>query len=333
MSVPRKIVILGVGGTIAGQGNENGGGVGYKSGQIAVADLMRPAIAQIVSKLSGSWVFEVEQVAQLDSKDMDIETWQRLAAACIHWLNQADVASIVITHGTDTLEETAWFLHCVLQPTKPVVLTCAMRPANALSADGPVNLRDALCVAAQGRSGVWAVVAGEVHGAQLVRKVHPYRLNAFDSGAQGPAAWVEEGRVRWAASCALTESASVAAVSAQSWSKSSAVWPWVEIVTSTAAAHPQMVCALVDAGVQGLIIAATGNGSVHQAWQEALHNAEKAGVVIWRSTRCEQGQLVLGCHEVDANACALSPVKARISMMLALLQQPINFGGHSLSGD
>lgn len=313
MSEKRKIVILGTGGTIAGQGTAQGGSVGYKAGQIGVVQLLQP-IEQ--GALQGRFSFDVEQVAQLDSKDMDIATWQTLAQACQKWLAQADVAGLVITHGTDTLEETAWFLQLVLQPAKPVVLTCAMRPATALSADGPANLRDAVLVASGGKPGVWLAALGEVHSAQHVRKVHPYRVNAFSSGALGPVAWVEEGRVRWGA---VPLSSPVTPRLEKNWSADAATWPWVEIVTSTAAARPAAVDALVAAGVQGLVVACTGNGSVHQSLQQALQRAVTKGVKVWRTTRCEQGQIVLADGEVDTGVSSLSPVKARISLMLALL--------------
>ncbi|MEG0317558.1 MAG: asparaginase [Comamonas sp.] len=315
MSTTRKIVILGTGGTIAGLGHADGGSVGYKAAQIGVAQLLQP-IAQ--GCLPGHFAFEVAQIAQLDSKDMDISTWQQLAKACTKWLEQEDVAGVVITHGTDTLEETAWFLQCVLQPSKPVVLTCAMRPATALSADGPANLRDALVCSAHGLPGVWVAAGGEVHAAQSVRKVHPYRLNAFSSGAAGPAGWVEEGRVRWATSAQLDREKST--VSAAVWGGDAAQWPWVEIVTSTACARAEGVDALVAAGVKGLVVAGTGNGSVHEALQQALRRAVSQGVRVWRSTRCEQGQIVLADGECDPGVTPLSPVKARISLMLALLQ-------------
>ncbi|MBF6631301.1 MAG: asparaginase [Comamonas sp.] len=316
MSIQRKIVILGVGGTIAGQGAAHGGGVNYQAGQIAVADLLKPLLD---SSFNEYFSFEVEQIAQLDSKDMDIVTWQSLAKACVRWLAQEDVTSLVITHGTDTLEETAWFLQSVLQPSKPVVLTCAMRPATALSADGPANLRDAVLCAAQGRAGVWVVTAGEIHSSKMVRKVHTYRLNAFDSGAQGPSGWVEEGYVRWVNSVA-TSITEKEVISSAVWAKNADLWPWVEIVTSTAAATSAGVEALVCAGVRGLVVAATGNGSVHCLLQAGLLKARTRGVLVWRTTRCEQGQVVLAQGEDDAEAIGLSPVKARISMILELLR-------------
>lgn len=319
MSKARKIVILGTGGTIAGQGASNGASVGYKAGQITVAQLLQPMLQ---GSLQAGLEFDVQQLAQLDSKDMDVATWQLLAQACMHAQSQDDVAGVVITHGTDTLEETAWFLQCVLQPIKPVVLTCAMRPATALSADGPANLRDAVLCAASAVAGTWMCAMGEVHAAQHVRKVHPYRVQAFTSGAHGPAGWVEEGRVRWACASTAAQPANLALPSLSvgtGWQKVADQWPWVEIVTSTAASRPQAVDALVAAGVQGLVVAATGNGSVHAEMQSALHRAAAQGVIVWRTTRCEQGAIVLADGEHDAQVSALSPVKARISLMLHLL--------------
>jgi len=316
VSATRKIVILGTGGTIAGVGNAQGGGVGYQAGQIAVAQLLAPVLQ--TDALRGLSV-EVEQVAQLDSKDMDIATWRTLAAACRKWLDQSDVLGVVITHGTDTLEETAWFLQCVLQPAKPVVMTCAMRPATALSADGPANLRDAVLAAVQARAGVWTVAAGEMHSAKWVRKVHPYRVQAFASGSHGPVAWVEEGRLRWSYQSVQPAAHGIAALEACVQQTPDADWPWVEILVSTAAARASTVDALVAAGVQGVVVAATGNGSVHQALQAALQRAREQGVWVWRTTRCEQGSIVLADGVQDANVSELSPAKARISMMLQLL--------------
>src|SRR5438132_2292849 len=175
-----KVVVLGTGGTIAGTAADELDNVGYTAGQLAVAQLVRavPALAAVA--------IECEQVAQLDSKDMGHAAWRDLALRCAHHLARPEVAGIVVTHGTDTLEETAWFLQRVLAPAKPVVMTAAMRPATALQADGPQNLLDAVTVArAPGARGVVAVLAGVVHGAREVRKVHPYRVDAFGSGDAG----------------------------------------------------------------------------------------------------------------------------------------------------
>ncbi|MCH8856649.1 MAG: asparaginase, partial [Proteobacteria bacterium] len=170
------VVLLGTGGTIAGTARSANDGVGYTAAQLNVDDLLRAVPALSACRL------EAHQVAQLDSKDMDFLTWQRLAAAAHEHLARPEVGGIVITHGTDTLEETAYFLHRVLAPTKPVVLTAAMRPATSLAPDGPQNLYDAVQLAlAPGAAGVVVSLAGRVHDAIQVRKTHSYRVDAFES--------------------------------------------------------------------------------------------------------------------------------------------------------
>ena len=154
-STSQTIVILGTGGTIAGTAASSTDNVGYTAAQIGVAQLLS-AVPPLVGL-----ALESEQVAQLDSKDMDFATWQRLAQRVGHHLARVQVAGVVITHGTDTLEETAYFLQRVLAPSKPVVLTAAMHPATALLADGPQNLLDAVTVAGlPGVQGVLVAMAG-----------------------------------------------------------------------------------------------------------------------------------------------------------------------------
>ena len=316
--MPSTIVILGTGGTIAGTASHAQDNIGYTAGRRSVADLLAA-----VPALTGCAV-EAEQVAQLDSKDMDAATWQRLAQRVAWHLARPEVLGIVISHGTDTLEETAWLLQRLLAPAKPVVLVAAMRPATALAADGPQNLLDAMAVARTlGARGVLAVLAGRVHLAGEVRKVHPYRPDAFDSGDGGPLGVVEEGVLRrfrdWPGSAGLADSSAAAAaatVAVAALATDPADWPWVEIVISHAAARGDGVRALVAAGVQGLVVAATGNGTVHHALQQALEAAAAAGVPVWRCSRCAQGVL-LG---PDAGpAAAMSPWQARLELTLSLL--------------
>ncbi len=300
------VVVLGTGGTIAGTAVDASDNVGYIAGQRAVADLLNavPALAALP--------LQAEQVAQLDSKDMDAATWQRLAQRLAHHLAQPDVAGVVVTHGTDTLEETAWLLHRVLAPAKPVVLVAAMRPATALAADGPQNLLDAVAVAATpGARGVLVVLAGRVHTADAVRKVHPYRPDALDSGDAGPLGVVEEGRLR-----RFREWPTGTPLGLQVLAGDAAHWPWVEIITSHAGARGDGVRALRAAGVQGLIVAATGNGTVHQALAQALDEASAAGLPVWRCTRCASGVLV---GSAAGPAGAMSPWQARIELLLTLL--------------
>lgn len=306
---PGTVVILGTGGTIAGASAVAGDNVGYTAAQRSVADLLAA-----VPALAGAPV-EAQQVAQLDSKDMDAATWQVLARAVAAQLARAEVVGVVITHGTDTLEETAWLLQQVLAPAKPVVLVAAMRPATALAADGPQNLLDAVAVArTPGARGVVAVLAGRVHAAAAVRKVHTYRADAFDSGEAGVLGVVEEGVLRrfrdWPSGVPL----GLAVLDA-----GAADWPWVEIVTSHAAARGDAVRALLAAGVRGLVVAATGNGSVHRALAEALDDARAAGVPVWITTRCAGGALVAPPGSAPSPAAALSPWQARLALQLQLL--------------
>ncbi|MEO8280545.1 MAG: asparaginase, partial [Ideonella sp.] len=284
-NIDRKLVVLGTGGTIAGTSADRSDHTGYRAGSLAVSDLLRD--------LSGvdAVAIESEQLAQIDSKDMDHATWQSLARRVAHHLARADVGAVVITHGTDTLEETAYFLHRVLPADKPVVLTAAMRPASALHPDGPQNLLDALVVANEPVArGVVAVIAGQVIGAADLRKLHPYRLDAFGSGDAGSIGIVEQGRLRrfrdWPQRVGATDQTHPALVI------DSERWPWVEIVTSHAGADRRIIDLLVDARVGGLVIAATGNGTVHRAWESALERAIQAGVSVVRSTRCAFGALV-----------------------------------------
>lgn len=303
------VVILGTGGTIAGASSVAGDNVGYTAAQRSVADLLAA-----VPPLAGTPV-EAEQVAQLDSKDMDAATWQALARAVARHLARPAVQGIVVTHGTDTLEETAWLLQQVLAPAKPVVLVAAMRPATALAADGPQNLLDAVAVArTPGARGVVAVLAGQVHAADRVRKVHTYRTDAFSSGDAGPLGVVEEGVLRrfadWPAGVAL---------GLDVLDTDPTQWPWVEIVTSHAGARGDAVRALVAAGVQGLVVAGTGNGSVHRALQQALDEARAAGLPVWLCSRCAGGVLVPAPGAAPSPAAALSPWQARLALQLQLL--------------
>lgn len=307
----QTVVVIGTGGTIAGTAASAADHTGYTAAQIGVAQLLAS-----VPALSGQ-PLELLQLAQVDSKDMDFGVWRELARAVDRAVARPEVAGVVITHGTDTLEETAWFLQAVLAPAKPVVLTAAMRPATALSADGPQNLADAVTVAAWPQArGVVAVLAGRVHGAADVRKAHTYRVDAFDSGDAGPVALVEAGRLRilrpWPQGPALGLQALLAL--------EPTAWPWVEIVTSGAGARAQAVQALVRAGVRGLVVAGTGNGTIHVALEAALAKAQAQGVTVWRASRCGMGP-VLGEHPQEwPSAGTLTPAKARVALMLELMR-------------
>ena len=158
------------------------GSGGVRASRIAASHGARVAVAEV----DGPQAQMVEQVAQVNSKDMTLALWQSLVRRLAHHLARPEVGAVIVTHGTDTIEETAFLLQTVLKPSKPVVLTCAMRPATALVPDGPQNLSDAVAVALHPEArGVVVVCAGRIHGAIDVAKVHPYRTDPFDSGDAG----------------------------------------------------------------------------------------------------------------------------------------------------
>jgi len=318
----RRHVILGTGGTIAGKAAQPGDGVGYVAGQVSVEDLLA-SIPSLVGQ-----PLEIEQVAQVDSKDMGFALWQQLATRVAFHLNRPEVDAVVITHGTDTIEETAFFLQTVLRPAKPVVLTCAMRPATALVPDGPQNLVDALAVTRHpGAQGVVVVCAGQIHSAADVSKVHTYRVDAFDSGDAGPLGCVEEGRLRlfrpWPTAC---ETGSCDPVALQRIQSVQAL-PLVMLLTSHADADGTLVHALLSRGesasgpaVRGIVVAGTGNGTVHHALEAALLEAQAMGVRVVRTSRCAHGPLLTHPGQLLTVARSLTPVKARIALALELLE-------------
>ncbi len=320
-----KIVVLGTGGTIAGTAATASDSVGYRAAQLSVAELLRNLAG--MGELLGSAELVTEQVAQLDSKDMDFAVLAQLAERVRFHLVQTDVRAVLITHGTDTLEESAYFLQSVLpvelQSSKPVVLTCAMRPASALSGDGPQNLRDALSVVlTAGACGVMVVCAGTVHGARDVQKVHSYRLDAFSSGDAGALGYVENGTVRLVKN--WPEAPIQHALAALENRAHSSDWPRVEIVMNYVGGSASVVDALLQPhtsypALAGLVVAGTGNGSMHSALEAALRRAVQAGVTVWRSSRCGGGYVIPTAEDEFAAAAGLSPVKARVALVLTLL--------------
>ncbi|HLL11129.1 MAG TPA: asparaginase [Rubrivivax sp.] len=323
-----RVVVIGTGGTIAGTARDPASHVGYRAAALDVADLVATVPALRAHPL------ETISLARLDSSDMDHVTWAQLAAGIRQQLGRPEVAGVVVTHGTDTLEETAYFLHRCLAADKPVVLTAAMRPASAASPDGPQNLLDALLVALSGAPsrpdpsmlldappatsprGVLAVLCGRIHAGAELRKLHGYRVDAFDSGDAGPLGVVEDGRLRCFRSWPSAQLHPAATMLGDP-----TLWPVVDIVTSHAGARGATLDALVAAGAQGIVIAGTGNGSVHHSLLAAAQRALAAGVLVRRSSRCVLGGVVGASEQLAGvpSAGALTPVQARIELMLDLI--------------
>jgi len=303
------VVILATGGTIAGVAAESTDTTGYRAGALG-AD----ALIAAVPALAGHRL-ESESVAAIDSKDMDIATWQRLAERVAHHVARPEVAGVVITHGTDTLEETAYFLHRVLAPSKPVLLTAAMRPASALSPDGPANLLDAVTVAGTpGVRGVGVVFGGALWAAVGLRKIHTLQTAAFAASDCGPLARLEGGVLRAFRAWPDGEPLGLARIAA-----APAAWPRVEIVLNHAGADGRLVDAAVASGAAGLVVAGTGHGSLGERLEAALARARGAGLRVMRASRCAFGP-VLPRDQADVEAAGeLSAVQARVELQLALL--------------
>lgn len=330
---PRKVVVLGTGGTIAGRALDALDNIGYTAAQVGVDELLR-AIPGLTASLSGRTLI-TEQVAQVDSKDMSVQMWQALASRTAWHLVQTDVVGVVVTHGTDTLEETAFFLQAVLPAAllaqKPVVLTCAMRPATSLAPDGPQNVVDAVAVVmADSARGVVVVCAGVIHGAVDVQKGHTYRLDAFNSGDSGALGYVEDGALRmvrdWPSAHAYKAQAAIHTI------VSTTNWPRVELITSYGGVSGAIVDALLAQGctlgdpvppLRGLVVAGTGNGTVHKDLEFALFKAQAQGVRVVRASRCAGGRVISSptgdINQSFPDSQGLSAVKARIALMLDLL--------------
>jgi L-asparaginase len=309
-----RIAVLATGGTIAGSAADAANTSGYQAGVVGVDRLL-----EAVPALSGVAQIQPEQIASVDSKDMSLALWTTLAQRVNTLLASDEIDGVVITHGTDTLEETGYLLHLTVNGTKPVVLTAAMRPASALSADGPLNLLNAVTVAASAAAhgqGVLVAFNNRIHSARDVVKTSTYAVDAFQSPEIGALGWVQDGRVEFQRKVVRPHTVDTEFVIGTKW-------PNVEIVASYAGVSRIGVDALVAAGVRGIVVAGTGNGSIHSSVQQALADAVKQGVVVVRSTRVGSGHVMRNGAAADdvlgfVSAGSLNPYKARVLLMLAL---------------
>jgi L-asparaginase len=311
-----RIAVLATGGTIAGAAPDATNTSGYQAGVIGVGQLLAavPSLAAVAN-------VQAEQVASVDSKDMALALWTKLAQRVDELLASDGIDGIVITHGTDTLEETAYLLHLTVKSDKPVVLTAAMRPSSALSADGPLNLLNAVTVAGSAHAkgqGVLVAFNNRIHSARDVVKTSTYAVDAFHSPEIGALGWVQDGRVEFQRAVLRPHTTATPFAIG-----SIAQWPVVEVVASYAGASRIAVDALVTAGVKGIVVAGTGNGSIHATLQMALAEAAAKGVAIVRSSRVGSGHVMRNGAASDdvlgfVTAGALNPYKARVLLMLAL---------------
>jgi L-asparaginase len=314
-----KVKILATGGTIAGA-QASSSEVGYKSGSFSVDDLIK-AVPHLndLADLSG------EQVANIGSQTMNHEVWLKLAARANEVLKSSDTDGVVITHGTDTLEETAYFLSLVVHSDKPVVLVGSMRPATAISADGPANLYNAVALAASSEAkglGPLVVLNDEIHYAREVEKMNSTSLNTFQSPNRGRAGVMNVGTIHMF-SKNTTRHGSKSEFSVDG--KTLNDLPRVDIIYSYANFGPDVVDFLVKQGSKGIVLAGVGDGNSTDAVIAALADAAKKGVVVVRATRTGSG-LVVRNVEVDDDkmgfitSMELNAQKARILLLLGLMK-------------
>jgi L-asparaginase len=310
-----SVVILATGGTIAGA-QPKAGEAGYKAGSFSIESLI--AAVPGMEKLAA---VKGEQVASIGSQDMNDAVWIKLARRVNELQKDPAVDGIVITHGTDTMEETGYFLDLVTQGDKPVVLVGSMRPATALSADGPMNLYNAVAVAADpaARSqGVIIVMNDDLHHARDAEKTATTALQAFESPNRGKAGSVLFGKATFFAPSMKRHTSS----SAFAGPVPDAL-PKVSIVYAHANVGPELVDAAVAAGAKGIVLAGVGDGNATDPMIQALARAAKKGIVVVRASRVLFGSVFRNV-ELDDDALGfvasldLSPQKARVLLQQAL---------------
>jgi len=315
-----KILVLGTGGTIAGLALNPENPSDYEASVLGITDIL---------SRSGLVNADVEwrDVAQIDSKDMGPRVWTDLLKALSTACERPEIQAVVVTHGTDTMEETAYLLHALGPWAKPLVLTCAMKPANAPDADGPVNLRDALALGqSMGIPAVSVVCAGQVHDPVHLQKIRTDQVDAFSSGPSGAWGAVVQGVWRPATKQPTAQTHNQpAALPSLSYLLANQAWPRVEWVTNHADSAGEIVHALLAhsaealAPLRGLVLAATGSGTASVGMEDALAKAQAVGIKVWVCSRTAWGEAVFHQPKTWGKPISLSPAKARVALALALM--------------
>jgi L-asparaginase len=310
-----NVRILATGGTIAGV-SASATQTNYQAGKVGV-ELLIDAVPEMkkVANVSG------EQVVKIGSQDMNDDVWLTLAKRVNELLAQRDVDGIVITHGTDTMEETAYFLNLTVKSDKPVVLVGAMRPSNAMSADGPFNLYNAVVVAASKASrgrGVLVSMNDAILDARDVTKTITTEVQTFAAPNFGTLGYVYNGKVHFQRSPERVHTTKT-----EFDVKNLKRLPKVGIVYNHAQASELPAKAFVDAKFDGIVSAGVGNGNLFHSVFSVLEDAAKKGIVVVRSSRVPTGSTTLDAEIDDAKygfvaSGFLNPQKARVLLQLAL---------------
>ncbi len=310
-----NVVVLATGGTIAGAAASDVQ-AGYTAAQLSVDRLIEAVPqARTLARVRG------EQISNIGSQDMNDAVWLKLARRVNELVALPDVTGVVITHGTDTLEETAFFLNLVVKSNKPVVMTVAMRPSTALSADGPLNYYNAVAVAANaqaGGRGVLVVVNDEIHGADSLTKTSTTAVQTFQSPLRGLVGTVSYGECEFFRGAVGRHT-----VESDFGLDGVAQLPRVDIVMAYEGMDGSLIDAAVAAGAKGIVIAGVGNGNMTGAALSAIAAQVRKGIVCVRSSRVTMGTVGRNV-EVDDSALGLvaslnlNPQKARVLLRLAL---------------
>src|SRR5436190_3726061 len=314
-----NVVVLATGGTIAGAA-ATGTQSSYTSGKVTI-DAMLDSVSGIrdLANLKG------EQISNVGSQDMSFEIMLKLAKRINELLPTNDVDGIVVTHGTDTMEETAYFLNLVVKSDKPVVLVGSMRPSTAVSADGPLNLYNAVAVAGNPKSkglGVLVIMNDHIHAAHSLTKTSTTDVQTFMSPLRGLVGVVSYGK------CDYYNTPPWKHTTETEFNISNVTkLPRVNVIFIAADVSPDLIDASVADGAKGIVIAGVGNGNMNKASVDAAAKAVKKGVVVVRSSRVPTG--VVG-RNVELNddelgfiaSDELNPQKSRILLSLALLNKP-----------
>ena len=312
-----KLVILATGGTIAGA-QPKPGDIGYKAGAYPIEALLQsvPGLGD-VAQISG------EQIASIGSQDMNDAVWLKLAKRVNEILAKPDIAGVAITHGTDTMEETSYFLDLVVHSDKPVVLTGSMRPSTAMSADGPLNIYNAVAIAAdpnaKGR-GVLVTVDDDIHSAHDIVKGHTTDVGTMTSGEPGLIGATLFGKDTW-----YRYPAQIHTKKSEFSVDNVNALPRVDIIYAHANMSPDIITSAVANGAKGLVIAGVGDGNMTAPAVEAVKEVIAKGVVVVRSSRTNGG-IIRRNIELDDDklgtvaSMELNPAKARVLLQLALLK-------------
>ncbi len=314
----KRIHILAMGGTIAGKAGDSAATTGYQAGAVGVEELIA-AVPQIkdVAEVTG------ESIAAIDSKDITAAEQLRLAGRVRELLLKGDVDGIVVTHGTDTMEESAYLLDLLHFADKPVVFTGAMRPATALSADGPLNLLDAVRVAASAQArdrGVLVVLNNAIHSARLVTKISTTAVETFQSPNGGAIGAVNDGVVVFYHSAELHHLPNALRVSEQLTGQGEL--PYVPILYGHSDDDGRLVKIVVENGAKGIVYAGMGNGSIPVRVEKELTAAVQEGILVVRASSSALGMVTKAEDSYEQAGFIASglinPRKARLLLQVAV---------------